>query len=169
MKNALKEVEKFLPDQQSGSRGYAFHAEMFYCQGVRNPSLLASWAEKEFSVTLSEHERKLLAEMEEAFLADDPRLVSTLTGNRLYPGRNRALLGVGLVSLGIVTIFVGLIVKVTLVGVLGFLIALVGVVLTISGLSGVSSLRSRPTAKKNSKRKLNSRLEDRWERRNFDQ
>lgn len=120
-------------------------------------------------MTLSDHERKLLAEMEEALLADDPRLVSTLTGNRLYPGRNRALLGVGLVALGIATIFTGLIVKITLVGVLGFLIALVGVVLTISGLSGVSSLRSRPTAKKNAKGKLNSRLEDRWERRNFDQ
>ncbi|MBC7463303.1 MAG: DUF3040 domain-containing protein [Actinobacteria bacterium] len=117
---------------------------------------------------LSEHEQKLLAEMEEALSADDPHLVSTLTGNRLYPGRRRALLGIGLVALGIATIFVGLIVKVTLVGVFGFLIALVGVTLTISGLSGVSSLRPHPNAKK-SKGKFNSRLEDRWERRNLDQ
>lgn len=121
-------------------------------------------------MTLSEHERKLLAEMEEALSADDPRLLSTLTGNRLYPGRNRILLGLGLVLLGIITIFVGLIVKITLVGVLGFLIALVGVTLTISGLSGVANLRANPSKKqKNNKGKLNSRLEDRWERRNLDQ
>lgn len=117
---------------------------------------------------LSEHELKLLAEMEEALSADDPRLVSTLTGNRLYPGRKRTFLGLGLVGLGIATIFVGLIVKVTLVGVLGFLIALAGVTLTISGLSGVTTLRSNSSNKKK-KGKLNSRLEDRWERRNFDQ
>ena len=46
---------------------------------------------------LSEHERKLLAQMEEAFIADDPRLVSTLTGTRLYPGRNRVIKGVSLI------------------------------------------------------------------------
>jgi predicted phage tail protein len=123
-------------------------------------------------MSLSEHERKLLAEMEEALSADDPRLVSTLTGNRLYPGRNRALLGVGLLALGIATIFVGLIGKITLVGVLGFLIALTGVTLVISGLSGVSNMLSNPSNNKNKKRnkgKLNNRLEDRWEKRNFDQ
>ena len=121
-------------------------------------------------MSLSEHERKLLAEMEEALSADDPRLVSTLTGNRLYPGRKRALLGVGLVALGIATIFIGLIVKITLVGVLGFLIALTGVTLAISGLTGVTNLRSHSgdKGKKRNKGKLNNRLEDRWERRNFD-
>ncbi len=120
-------------------------------------------------MSLSEHERKLLAEMEEALSADDPRLVSTLTGNRLYPGRRRALLGVGIVALGIATIFIGLIGKVTLVGVLGFLIALTGVTLAISGVTGVSNFRSSSGAKKKNKGKLNTRLEDRWEKRNFDQ
>jgi len=126
---------------------------------------------RECYMSLSEHERKLLAEMEEALSADDPRLVSTLTGNRLYPGRNRILLGIGLVALGIATIFTGLIVKITLVGVLGFLIALSGVTLVVAGLSGVSNLRSNPSGKnkKRNKGKLNTRLEDRWEKRNFDQ
>ncbi len=119
-------------------------------------------------MALSEHERKLLAQMEEALSVDDPRLVSTLTGTRLYPGRNRALAGVGLTLLGLATIFGGLIAKLTPVGILGFLIALTGVILAISALSGVSALRS-PKVKKGGKGKLNSRLEDRWERRNFDQ
>lgn len=121
-------------------------------------------------MSLSEHERKLLAQMEEALSADDPRLVSTLTGNRLYPGRNRVLLGVGLALLGIITIFGGLIAKTTLIGILGFLIALTGVTLAIAGLSGVSALRAPSKKRRGSGRgRLNSRLEDRWERRNFDQ
>ena len=118
-------------------------------------------------MSLSDHERKLLAQMEEALSADDPHLVSTLTGTRLYPGRNRVLLGVALAAVGILTIFVGLVSKMTLVGILGFLIALAGVTLAISALSGVSALRA-PKNRRSGKGKLNSRLEDRWERRNFD-
>lgn len=120
-------------------------------------------------MALSEHELKLLAQMEEALSADDPRLVSTLTGTRLYPGRNRALLGGVLLLAGLVTIFGGLIAKLTPVGILGFLVALAGVILTISALSGVSALRAPKGAKKRGKGKFGSRLEDRWERRNFDQ
>ena len=119
-------------------------------------------------VSLSEHERKLLAQMEEALSADDPHLVSTLTGTRLYPGRNRILLGAALAVLGILTIFAGLISKMTPVGILGFLISLAGVTLTISALSGVTALRA-PSGQRKKKGRLNSRLEDRWERRNFDQ
>lgn len=119
-------------------------------------------------MSLSEHERKLLAQMEEALSADDPHLVSTLTGTRLYPGRNRVLLGAALAVLGILTIFAGLISKLTPVGILGFLISLAGVTLAISALSGVSALRA-PKSHRTKKGGLNSRLEDRWERRNFDQ
>ncbi len=121
-------------------------------------------------VSLSEHERKLLAQMEEALSADDPHLVSTLTGTRLYPGRNRILLGVALTIVGILTIFAGLITKTTPIGILGFLISLSGVILAISALSGVSALRAPGGTRGNRRRgKMNSRLEDRWERRNFDQ
>lgn len=122
---------------------------------------------KECKVPLSDHERKLLAQMEEALSADDPHLVSTLTGTRLYPGRNRILLGVALTLVGLATIFAGLISKTTPVGILGFLISLGGVTLAISALSGVKGLRA--PSKRSRKGKLNSRLEDRWERRNFDQ
>lgn len=116
-------------------------------------------------MSLSEHERKLLAQMEEALSADDPHLVSTLTGNRLYPGRNRFILGVTLVLVGLATLFGGLIAKTTPIGILGFLISLVGVTLAISAMSGVKGLRA---PRKKGRANLNSRLEDRWERRNFD-
>lgn len=143
---------------------------MFYCGlYLRQPFLGATIAiERESDVSLSEHERKLLAQMEEALSADDPQLHSTLTGTRLYPGRNRFLLGAGLVVVGILTIFAGLILKVTPVGILGFLISLGGVTLAISAISCVSALRA-PINRRTKKGKFNSRLEDRWERRNFDQ
>ncbi len=116
---------------------------------------------------LSDHERKLLAQMEEALSADDPHLVSTMTGTRLYPGRNRILAGASLALIGLATIFAGLISKTTPIGILGFLISLGGVTLAISALSGVKTLWA--PSKRLRKGKLNSRLEDRWERRNFDQ
>ncbi|HEX7404671.1 MAG TPA: DUF3040 domain-containing protein [Candidatus Nanopelagicaceae bacterium] len=116
-------------------------------------------------MSLSEHERKLLAQMEEALSADDPHLVSTLTGNRLYPGRNRFIFGVTLVLAGLATLFGGLIVKTIPIGILGFIISLVGVTLAISAISGLKGLRIQ---RKRGRTNLNSRLEDRWERRNFD-
>jgi hypothetical protein len=116
-------------------------------------------------MSLSEHERQLLAQMEEALSADDPHLVSTLTGNRLYPGRNRFILGVTLVMAGLATLFGGLIAKTTPIGILGFVISLVGVTLAITAISGLKGLHM---PRRRGRTTLNSRLEDRWERRNFD-
>ena len=48
---------------------------------------------------LSEHEKRLLAEMEEALAADDPRLISTFSGKT--PSRSRVVAGFGLIILGI--------------------------------------------------------------------
>ena len=114
---------------------------------------------------LSDHERALLAEMEQALSADDPRLVSALTGTRLYPGRPRILAGLGLLIAGVIILFAGLIAQTPALGVAGFLISLVGLISMISGFSGMSTLRAPKRARK---AKFGSRLEDRWERRNFD-
>ncbi|MCX6435210.1 MAG: DUF3040 domain-containing protein [Actinobacteria bacterium] len=114
---------------------------------------------------LSDHERALLAEMEQALSADDPRLVSALTGTRLYPGRPRILAGLALVLGGLVTLFAGLIAQTPALSIVGFIISLTGLMMVISGFSGMSTLRA---PKKARKPKFGSRLEDRWERRNFD-
>ncbi len=103
--------------------------------------------------------------MEQALSADDPRLVSALTGTRLYPGRPRILTGLALVVSGLVILFAGLIIKTPALGIVGFMISLVGLISVISGFSGMSTLRA---PKKARKPKFGSRLEDRWERRNFD-
>jgi hypothetical protein len=115
-------------------------------------------------MALSDRERRLLAEMEAALATDDPRLESRLGAGTLAPARPRILLGVGLTLLGIATIFGGLVAKQTLVGVIGFLVALSGVVLLIRSVGAIGSGEVRPKSDRTS---LGSRLEDRWNRRNF--
>lgn len=114
-------------------------------------------------MSLSDRERRLLAEMEEALATDDPRLESRLAGSTLTTAKPHLALGALSILAGIAVIFGGLISKTTPLGVLGFVIALVGTVIVIRSLGKVS-LRA-PRAPRAS---LSSRLEDRWNKRNFD-
>ena len=120
---------------------------------------------------LSEHERRLLAQMEEALAADDPRLVSAMSGSSGV-SRNRLGLGVALLIAGLATLFGGLIAQITIVGLGGFLIALTGSILMYRAITSPSALvpassqgsEKAPRARK----KLGDRLQDRWDQRNFE-
>ena len=112
---------------------------------------------------LSDREKELLAEMERALSADDPRLVSTLTGNPRAPQKKRALLGLALVGLGLVLLLAGLISQTIPLGIAGFLVALGGVVLAISNVPKIGGELSIKTGKKSN---WSARLEKRWDRRN---
>jgi hypothetical protein len=117
-------------------------------------------------VPLSDRERKLLAEMEQALSADDPRLSSTLTGSRTFPGRNRVLAGVGALLAGLAILLGGLVSQTVPVGIAGFVIALSGLFTVLSAIAGIS--RGPQTMKKSKNSGLRSRLEQRWDERNFD-
>ena len=111
-------------------------------------------------MALSDHEKRMLQEMEAALMTEDPRLVSALSGEAKPIGKNRTLLGLGLVGLGILVLFTGLISKTTPVGVLGFIIALSGVITAISSIG-------RPTMpKRKGSSTISARLEQRWDERN---
>ena len=120
---------------------------------------------------LSEHERRLLAQMEEALAVDDPRLVSAMSGTSGV-SRNRLGLGVALLIAGLATLFGGLIAQITIVGLGGFLIALTGSVLiyravtTPGALVPASSQGSEKAPR--ARKKLGDRLQDRWDQRNFE-
>ena len=86
-------------------------------------------------MALSDHEKRMLAEMEAALVADDPRLVSTLNGRERTPKGSRALLGLVSILVGMVVLLSGLIAQVIPVGIAGFLVSLVGLVLFLSNLS----------------------------------
>ena len=119
---------------------------------------------------LSEHKGRLLAQMEEQLSKDDPRLVSTLTGARTRTPRS-TLLSISLLLIGFVTLFGGLISQTIPVGVLGFVIALFGIYRLITGFRQPSMKDGRNGRNgkkiKGSKSSLMSKLEQRWEKRQF--
>ncbi|MFM2159845.1 MAG: hypothetical protein RLY39_376 [Actinomycetota bacterium] len=116
-------------------------------------------------MALSDHEKRMLAEMEAALVAEDPGLVSTLNGRERTPKGSRALLGLASILVGMVVLLSGLISQIVPLGIAGFLVSLVGLVLFVSNLSfGKSSFKNPKSARP----KWSSRLEDRWERRNFE-
>lgn len=116
------------------------------------------------NMSLSDRERRLLAEMEAALATDDPRLESRLAGSTLTTAKPHLLAGALSLVAGLAILFGGLISKTTPLGVAGFLVALVGLVLIIRSIGKVS-VRA-PRAPRTS---FSSRLEDRWNKRNFDQ
>jgi hypothetical protein len=121
---------------------------------------------------LSEHEKRLLAQMEEALAADDPRLVSALSGSSKV-SRNRVFLAIALVLAGIATLFAGLVAQITAIGLGGFLVTLSGSVLLVRAFSLRGALMSTPTTGKSksprSQKGFGDRLQERWDQRNFDQ
>lgn len=113
-------------------------------------------------MTLSEHEKKLLAEMETALEQEDPRLLSTLTGKARTRQSSRALLGLSILMVGLLVLVSGLVAQATIVGVLAFLICLGGLLLIITNFK-INTGRSRMK-----KPGWGSSLEQRWDRRGND-
>ncbi len=110
-------------------------------------------------MALSDHEKKLLAEMEAALEQEDPKLLSTLTGKARTRQSSRALLGLSILGVGLLVLISGLIAQATVVGVVAFLICLAGVLLMITNIS------FNPGSKGVKKPGWSTSLEERWDRR----
>lgn len=85
---------------------------------------------------LSEHEQRLLDQIERALYAEDPKFASNVRGGRLHrPSRRRRLQGAAVFVLGLVLMAVGVVVPVLrpagvpVVSVIGFLVMFGGAVL----------------------------------------
>ena len=115
---------------------------------------------------LSDREKRLLEEMEAALLTEDPRLVSALSATGpIAPSRKRILAGVGLLFVGLITLFTGLVSQLTPIGVLGFLICLSGLLIAISSISPMV----RGPKKRSPRSNISARLEQRWDNRGQEQ
>ena len=121
-------------------------------------------------MSLSDRERRLLAEMEASLAADDPRLQTTLTGSTMSATKPRLFLGLGLVLLGLAVIFTGLVAKNTPVGVLGFLFALTGVLTLVRSISAIAAgaIQGAPRSK-GARTSFSDRMQERWDRRTFEE
>lgn len=121
---------------------------------------------------LSEHEQKLLAQMEQALYAEDPKFATTLTGRQRGVGSvSRALVGIGSVAVGLTLIIVGLSAGLWL-SIIGFVIMFGGVVFAVAAPASRTRKSDTPaagkaprTAKAKQRSSFVQRMEERWERR----
>lgn len=120
-------------------------------------------------MALSEHEQRLLEQMEAAFAAEDPKLADTLSGGSGQRFEARLAVGAGIAFvIGIALLLVGIQTH-WLISVLGFLVMLAA---TIGGLTAWQKKGAFPKGKGKSKphatandRRFMGRFEDRWNRR----
>jgi hypothetical protein len=125
---------------------------------------------KEGNVPLSEHEQRLLDQIEQALYAEDPKFASSVRSARsgLRARRWIILAGFG-VAAGLAVVLVGLATKIVVLGVLGFVLILGSCVYIATALSNRSGSRSSDNsaggAPKGRGTGVRSRMEDRLRRR----
>jgi hypothetical protein len=96
------------------------------------PPVACCTAHLEVDVPLSEHEQRLLEQIERALVDDDPKFASTVrTGDRRQKARRKVQVGIGLVVVGMATVLGGAVLPQVLVGVAGFLVAFGGLALVV--------------------------------------
>ena len=144
---------------------------------------------------LSEHEQRLLEQMEKALYAEDPKFATSLRSSRgSKASRGRAALGVLAILAGLGLLLAGVATTVIALGVVGFVAMLIGCVIVYSAFQSrgvvVDDSEAAPGAATGSKGPTGSagptgstgstgstgqggsgfmdRMEDRWRRRNED-
>ena len=126
---------------------------------------------------LSEHEQRLLEQMERALYADDPKLASTLRGAQVRGYDRRRVIGgaIGLL-LGVGLLLAGVALPLPLLGIGGFLVMLGAAWLLTSSYRSRSATTSTTSpsdpgqskARKARSAGFMSRMEERWDRRRND-
>ncbi|WP_019877674.1 DUF3040 domain-containing protein [Sporichthya polymorpha] len=127
---------------------------------------------------LSDHEQRLLEQMERALYAEDPKFVSSLRGTDLRSHyRRRALASAVGFLLGVVLLMTGVVSTIWIVGILGFVLMLASALFAVTSWrkvsgsaepvrSNVTPLKGRSKGRpKGPKRGMTERFEDRWRRR----
>ncbi len=132
---------------------------------------------------LSDHEQRMLDQIESALYAEDPKFASSVRGGTLRaPSTRRRLQGAALFVIGLAMLVSGVAFKATMIGtfpilsVIGFIVMFGGVVFAITGPRGGRTRDRQPTdtgAPRQKKAKggggsFTSRMEDRFRKR-FDE
>ncbi len=122
---------------------------------------------------LSEHEQRLLDQIERALYAEDPKFVSTVRGGRLRkPTRRRRLQGVAVFALGLVLLVVGVAVRALwiadnfpVLSVIGFLVMLAGAVMAVTSVGTKAQQQTSSKRAEQDKNRFTGRMEERFRRR----
>lgn len=134
---------------------------------------------KEGRMPLSDHEQRMLDQIESALYAEDPKFASSVRGGTLRaPSARRRLQGALLFVVGLALLVVGVAVKATMIGgfpilsVVGFVVMFGGVVFAVTG-PRVTGGRDRaaqgpgnaPRQRRQRGGSFTTRMEDRFRRR----
>ncbi|PRX51129.1 Protein of unknown function (DUF3040) [Prauserella shujinwangii] len=129
---------------------------------------------------LSEHEQRLLDQIERELYAEDPKFASTVRGTRLRrPARRRRIQGIALFVVGVALLVLGVMVpfrvaEIPLVSVLGFLVMFFGVLLAVTSLrqpaevdgsAGPEDGGSKGGGKQRRRNSFTERMEERFRQR----
>lgn len=117
---------------------------------------------------LSEHEQRLLDQIEQALYAEDPKFASSVRSARSgLRARRWIVLACFGIAAGLAVVLVGLATKIVVLGVLGFVLILGSCVYIATALSNRSAKSSdtAPGAAKSRGTGVRSRMEDRLRRR----
>ncbi len=120
---------------------------------------------------LSEHEQRLLDEMERSLYQNDADFVAKVGGARVRPTYRAVVLGILLAVVGVGVLLTGVFIQAIVVGILGFALMLAGVLLAItpsrtkasrakSGAGVADGPRARPVQSG-----FMDRLGERWDKR----
>lgn len=124
---------------------------------------------------LSEHEQRLLEQMERALSADDPKFANAMKGSRHgRAARRRLLVGTAAVVVGLVLLIIGVSSSQIWLGAAGFIVMLAGTIWAFSPARGTGTGHGQPPAgaprpprpaKSHRGGSFMDRLEQRWDRR----
>jgi hypothetical protein len=95
---------------------------------------------EEEEMPLSEHEQRLLDQIERELYAEDPKFASTVRGTRMRrPTRRRRAQGIALFVVGIALLVLGVVVpfrvaEIPLISVFGFLVMFFGVLMAVTAM-----------------------------------
>lgn len=127
---------------------------------------------------LSEHEQRLLEQIERALYDEDPKFASTVRGGKLRrPSRRRRIQGAALFAIGVVMLVLGVVLFSTstagiIVSVVGFLAMFGGAVLAITSfgarkkeVAAEGEAAAPGAAAEKERSRFTSRMEERFRRR----
>ncbi|WP_369053549.1 DUF3040 domain-containing protein [Kineococcus terrestris] len=127
---------------------------------------------------LSEHEQRLLEQMERALSADDPKFANAMRGSRHGAGgaRRRLVVGIAAVVVGLVLLVIGVSTSQIWLGAGGFIVMLAGTIWAFSPARGTDAKPAgqppaasgpRPPSGPKPRRggSFMERMEQRWDRR----
>ena len=127
---------------------------------------------------LSEHEQRLLEQMERALSADDPKFANAMRGSRHgRAAKRRLLVGIVAVVVGLVLLIIGASTSQIWLGAGGFIVMLAGTIWAFSPARGTGAAAGQPPAgaagatrrprpgKARRGGTFMERLEQRWDRR----